>query len=326
MNYCICEEIKLSNRANFLFVTCVLVAIQGCVAIQSFPTAARSGETITVAIGSQDGLTKDNIQLLFYPQGISTPIDLTPNIRSVLKIFPDKTSRAWINNMSTQLMNGFVGHGARQNILVIDLPQLPTGMGYLNVSFEPGVIKPNPSAIQDAEGFDIGIEILTGTSANNTFDYMMNPGNQAVGNLSILEPMPQVVMRYDFSPGYYNFQSGAKLSAAEYKIKVPISTDASTLTAEDIVVVFDERANYGNKQIQTSWSNEGDVVTVNIDMPANLNLFEATLRFSILIDSSNNGYQIDKTGTPVLISHRLFDKHGQEITPQYIPEVIFQGI
>lgn len=314
------------DRIYILSSILIIFLLQGCVAVQTFPTAARSGETITIAIGSQDGLTKDNIQLLFYPQGDTAPVDLTSNIRSVIKIFPDKTSRAWVDDNATQVMNVFIGHGAWQNILVIDLPSLPTGLGHFHVSFEPGVIIPNPDAIQNAEGIDIGIDILPGSSDNNAFDYMMTPGYQVVGDLSRLEPKPQVVLRYDFSPGYYNFESGASLSAAEYKIQVPIQSDVSTLTAEDIVVVYDERPDYGNKQIQTSWSSEGDIVTVNVVKPSNLILHEATIRFSILIDYSHNDHLIDTTGTPVLLSHRLFDGNGDEITPHYTPEVLFQGI
>ncbi len=314
-------------RIVFGLVACLLMIAQfGCVAIQTFPLSARSGDTITIPIGSQDGVTRDNITVLFYPEGVSTPINLTANVRSIVKIYPDKTSRAWVFDTYMKTANSFMGHGQWQNVVVLDLPTLPVGLGYFNITFDSDVLIPNPAAIQSVDGVNIALEILPGTGLSHSFEYLTSAGSAALmGDLQLLEPMSQVVLRYNKSPA--NHQTGIRISAAKYKIRLPLATDPTLLERRDIHVVLDERATYGNRQIQINWSHINDLVTVNLIAPTQSQIAANAIRFSILIDpSGNNGNRIDRFGTPVLESFSYFNENGNVVLPDAdLPEVVMQG-
>jgi len=235
---------------------------------------------------------------------------------------------AWVNYNPTMTMQSFVGHGAWQNIRVVDLPvDIPNGPGHFKVTFSPEVILPNTAAVQNVEDIDIGIEILAAAvpEANrNNFTYYQNPGNSLLGNLALLQPMPQVVVRYGRGEGnYFNYLSGKNISAAEYKLKMPIVNNES-ITNDELHVVLDERPGFNPAQTQVSWSVANDVITVNIVFPTSFTVKEASIRYSLIVDSSLNGNALDITGTPELLSHRYFDLAGLEIVPQYTPEVVIQ--
>lgn len=323
----------MHNRASLIYFVFIFIALQGCVAVQTFPLVARQGDTITLAIGSQDDLTKDRITLEFVSDNPSSPsyqipIDISSSIRNIIRLFPDKTSRAWVNYGPTMTMQSFVGHGAWQNIMVVDLPvDIPNGPGLFKVTFSPAVLLPNTAAVQNVEDIDIGIEILDAAEPEdnrNNFNYYQNPGISLLGNLALLQPMSQVVVRYGRGEGnYFNYLSGKDVSAAEYKLKIPVVNNES-ITNDELHVVLDERPGFNPAQAQVSWSVANDVITVNIVFPTSFTVKEASIRYSLIIDGSIDDNTLDITGTPELLSHRYFDLAGLEIVPQYTPEAVIQ--
>jgi len=304
-------------------LTCIfavlLLSIQGCVSLQSFPTVARAGETITLAVGSQDGLTSNNVQILYYPDGQTTPIDLTSNIRSVFKIAPDKTSYAW--QFQAVVLNNASGHTPWLNVIAIDLPDtLPTGKGYFKIVFGNSVVEPNPAIVASAESKEVAIEIIPGIGSASTFPYQAYPSSGAsLGDLSSLQPLPHIVLRYVGDPNF----TGQTVAAAEYRIKLPISGDLTKIDNRYVRVIWDDKPADGAKQIQLSWSRNVDELKVNVlSLPVSGDSFYAKqIRFSILVLPHENGIQIDPAGTPQLLSYRYFDDTGTEVTPLAVPEI-----
>ena len=64
-------SIQSGITKNNLLQLCKLIGtclfISGCVAMQPFPNIARSGDTVLVAVGSPDGMTKLNTTALYVP-------------------------------------------------------------------------------------------------------------------------------------------------------------------------------------------------------------------------------------------------------------------
>lgn len=303
------------GRVLILFV---LLVLQGCVSIQSFPTAARAGDTITLAVGSQDGLTADTVQVLYFAEGQSTSRDLTPDIRSVFKVMPDKTSYTW--QYQAGQLNNYSGHRPWLNVIALDLPEdLPVGNGYFKIVLDDSVIEPNPGLVAPVEPEQIAIEILPGDGSPSLFQYKpytfsSSPSN---GNLEDLESLRRVILRYAGNP-YYN---GEEVAAAEYRIKLPVNGDPADLSDSDIRVVWDDKPGDEIMQVQLSWSRQYDELTVNVvtNPPPGMQYRVRQIRFSVIITYGG----LDPSVVPQLLSYRYFDNNGNEITPQSIPEVVF---
>jgi len=314
----------MSQRIRLAMLALCCVLLQACVAVQSFPTAARAGDTITLALGSVDGLSKSNLTVHYTPLSTGIPVDLTANVRSVFKVYPDKTSRVWLDTSdSANILNVWAGHGAWLSVAVLNLPSsLPAGAGYFQVVFGNGVIVPNAASVQTVESVQIGAEILpasAGAGSQSGFDYYGFPGNVENGNLSKLESISKVVLRPRES-NYYVSQVNP--AAAEYVIRLPILGDIQALDNSSVHVVWDDKPGEFNKQIQLSWRRQDDLLTVNVLVPGEFSIYENLHRFSVMVLDVDGANAIDPNGTPQLLSYRYFDLNGNQITGSFIPEVV----
>jgi hypothetical protein len=308
-----------NNKLFLLIFVSIFFLFQGCVAINTYPAVARAGDTITLSLGSVDGLDKSKLQISFVPQSTGLPIDLTANIRSVLKIYPDRTSPTSIGNTSTFFLTSFSGHAAWMNIAVIDLPaNLPIGQGYFQVVYSNDVRVPNTIWVPSAEGMHIATEIIAGTGTNNSFSYYSDSGSILTGAFSDVESLPHVVLR---PASGNNYNSAIYPAAAEYRIRLPISGNVSSMDDSEIHVIWDYKPNEDNRQIQLNWRRQSDVITVNVLVPTDLTISDRLYQFSIVVDPVNNNV-IDINGTPQLLSYRYFDLNGNQITSIQIPEVV----
>ena len=68
----------------------VAIAVAGCAALQPLPHSARPGDTIALAVGSPEGLTRMNTVVTFTPDSDPVnPVDLSSNIVAIFNASPD---------------------------------------------------------------------------------------------------------------------------------------------------------------------------------------------------------------------------------------------
>jgi len=291
-------------KNGLIFSIVILFCLQGCVAVQTFPTAARAGDTVTLAVGSAEGMTKENTTVIYIPDASpESPINIpSTNIRAIVPVYPDKRSNAWSNSIATGI-DFTTGHGAWLTVLVLDLPDaLPQGTGVLKVqtsasysSFSGGV-----------NDTDIGIEILPGVGVSNNFKYI-NPSNGLAinGELSALESRPYYLFKPQlssnvFAPGWPVY------GAVEIKISGGISGDESTINAYLRVVLEDMEQNM-RSHAQMDWYRDGNDIIVHIVSPKGiLNYYEV----SVSVFFTNDSYSF--TSLPTVTS-TYYDKDGNEI-------------
>lgn len=328
----------MKNFQRYGFITLVFL-LSGCVAFQPFPHTVRAGDTITLAIGSVDGASRSNITIEYYSDSDPlSPIDLTSGVRSVLKLFPDKTSHAYwsqAGEFGTDNMNYLTrlsGHGPWQSVIVVDLPlTLPPGTGNIQVSLGPDVVYPD--TLRKVDDVTIAMEILdngAGGAAQggaHEFEYHQTAfnSNSTVGDLSELEQTRQVLVRV--LPNL--FVSHAAVSAAEYMLTVPIvDTGLNDVTNQvgntDMVVVLDDQANLIKNQTNLIWSRSGSVVKV-IVVSANGGQDPSNIRFSVLLSNLDlgptNGWVISDFVS--LDSVQYFNVNG-EATTGPTPQIVVQ--
>ncbi len=276
----------------YLFILFAFL-LQGCVATQSFPTVARGGDTITLAVGSPDGMNKSNTTARFVSD-VDGSITALP-IRSIIRLRPDQTSNLALFDVLVDAQDYYTGHSQWISVMVIDLPEgLTVGTGLINIdsSASYGNL---PFGVDD---IPISIEIINGAGIRNEFTYNNNFGGVQPGNLSSLETLPQAVMRPPL------LTQNILLAAAEIKVNVSLGSVADS----DIRVVADDfYTKNSHDQVQMNWSRNGDDFTVNFISPT-ASMEPKQLRFSIVLRPGNT-FITDPA--PSVVSVRLYDIDGK---------------
>lgn len=283
----------LKNKFIYLFLLSGLILLNGCVAIQSFPTVARSGDTITLVVGSPDGMTKTNTTATFVSDVDSSVVDLP--IRTIIRLRPDQTSYLALYDGLVDAQDYYTGHSQWLSVIVIDLPDTMTvGSGHIDVdsSASYGGL---PVGIND---IPISLEILEGTGVRNDFTYNNNFGGIQTGALGKLQALPQVVFKSLAAQNEEDF------AAAEIKVDVPME---SVPTRVIRVVADDFYTRNAQDQVQMSWSRSEDEFTVNFISPTgSMNLKQ--LRFSVVISPGN--FFLADPG-PNINSIKIYDVDGE---------------
>ena len=294
----------------FKLITLLLLAglLSACVAVQPFPNAGRSGDTITLAVGSPDGMTKANTSVTFTSDDPLFPdtINITAGVRQVFKIFPDKTSEAWLMSSASSLATRS-GHGPWLTIVAIDLPPgLPEGPGIIRV-FTPGGLF--TTLHPDVNGTSIAFNVLPGTGNANPLTYLNSPfGTTDDGDLDILKPAYQALVKFpivDNSQPIYG--------AIQVKLNVSIiDFFGNEVLDEGIRVVMDSMPIHEKSQISRIWSRTGDDYTIIFTSPGGMHTYEP--RFSIVPLFPTYPYEFDISIPPSITSIKYYDLDGFEIT------------
>ena len=321
---------------RFILASFFIISLSNCVATQSFPNVARAGDTVTLAVGSTDGLNKTNITVEFYPDGDPlNPVDITTNVRSVMRLYPDKTSKGyWDETTGSGLetmtyLSQLSLHGPWQSVVALDLPTtLPIGSGVIKIQFGAGVS--TPPTTTSATNVDIALEILPSIGSSSTFEYRKLAINSDtnLGDLSLLEQTRQVVVRTVFPD--FLFGVATDIAAAEYTLTVPIvdqlGTDVTNLLAnEDFVVVLDDQPSLVKSQANLIWTRTGSVFKVIVVSPfGNLNANQ--VRFSVLLSNlplaETNDWKL--SDSPILDLVKYYDVSGNEVT-RTLPQILVQN-
>jgi len=283
----------INRRYSPYLLVLILFVLQGCVATQSFPTVARGGDTITLAVGSPDGMTKSNTTAQFVSDvdGLETSL----SIRSIIRLRPDNTSNLALFNAFVNAEDNYTGHSQWLTVIVIDLPVgLTVGAGVVNVS-SAASYGTFPVGVNDVP---ISIEILEGTGVPNDFSYNNNFGGVGPGDLESLEPLPQAILRPPHMASTFTF------AAAEIKVKIPLGSVPNRALR---VVADDFYTKNHQDQVQMNWSRDGDIFTVNFISPA-ATMEAKQLRFSIVLRPGN---EFVTDPGPSIVSIKLYDVNGE---------------
>ncbi|HFD80724.1 MAG TPA: hypothetical protein ENK05_10095 [Gammaproteobacteria bacterium] len=304
---------NMTQLAGAALLAC-LTAMAGCTAIQPFPMAARAGDTITLAVGSQDGMDRSNTTVSFTSDSDLIPVDLSPGIRSIFNLYADKASNSYspsISNVDTNFR--YLHHEPWQTVIVLDLPAtLALGPGKIRVqttapqpvgALEPGYNGTYP----DLNTVDIGMEILPGSGTSNPFRYKTVFDGTLTGNLRDLEPTRQALVRPPKTDA--NGQWPTPFGAIEIKMNMPMTDMSGTGIVDDssVRLVTQDVSMFTSSKAQASWSYDGSTFTIMfISTSGQLQYYEP--RFSVMAETA------DFTSTPTITSIRYFDMNGNETT------------
>lgn len=237
----------------------VFLALQACTSVNTFPTIARAGDTVSVMIGSSELARKETVDVTLRDvNGQRWDLKALGLVRSVFNLRMD--GRAEGMHYSSYLdsdISWMAGHEPVQTVLVVDLPlDAAPGAARLIISLNAD---DNSSGVGDP--FPVAVEILPGTGSQDQFlrkDALLNASVPA--DLRKLEPSPHAKI---------SFSSGSIIGAASLKI----AFDSAVLNGSDINVYAPESAvrrsgsAFGQTQRMVYWRQDGQYLYIDIVAP-----------------------------------------------------------
>lgn len=294
---------------------CILLLLSaGCTALNTFPTAARPGETVALAVGSPDNLTIANVNSVIF-QPISPPgstVDLTSNVRSIFKLYADKTSIVYENpGVSASQIVRTSMHEPWLTVMAIDLPEgLAPGIGEIIINTNENVTYPTiGNHINDRT---ITLEILPepdpanpSLTTANDFEYEFGKCCSLLGDLSYLEARPHALVKSQYSESPPAVSSYA---AIEMKVDFTGTTDLP-ISDDNVKVVVDDMTVYTNSKRQVITSVNNEVLTVILmSMSDSIKPYE--MRFAVALEEP----LIFSGPLPAIASIKYYDSNGTEQT------------
>lgn len=204
----------MNIRSLLLVVMVPLFLVLGaCSGTQTFSTAARAGDTVTLMVGWQKTLQRQNLTVTITDvNNISTtyhPSDSNYPVRGIVNLYPDPASRVVVGTMTKQDLNvGAQNTGSQinsyvtnqsstgehdnewwQTSIVFDLPpSLPAGAATITLvdTSTNTTLKP------------INVTVLPGTGARNLFNIYNMVGNPT----DYLSVNPNGLIGFERAPRY----------------------------------------------------------------------------------------------------------------------------
>lgn len=288
-------DIMKNTKIIALIISLLSVFFGGCTALNTFPTAARPGETVALALGSPDNLTMANVNSVTFTSAAApgSPLDITANVRSIFKLYADKASGVYeAPGPGTNQIIRTSLHEPWLSVMAIDMPEeisagqpLPSGPATITINTNSNVIYPTIG--NHINSRTIAIEILPENSPTDgiasVFEYEFGTCCTQPGNLSLLEARPHALIKSQYNEDPFNLNNYA---AVEMKVDFS-GTTTSPITDTTAKVVVDDMTAYSNSNRQIITSVKNQVLTViMLSMSEQIKPYE--LRFAVALDSSNS--------------------------------------
>lgn len=291
---------------TFSIVLLLTALASGCTAVNTFPQAARAGDTVSVMIGGSEQARKETISaVLTDSAGGQYDLQALGLVRSVFNLRADGRAHGMhYSDYLSSYISWSYGHEPVQTVLVADLPPaLATGMATLSVGLN---VTDNSSGANPA---NIRLEILPGTGSPDGFSRKSSGGGSTPADLQALEPAPNAKI---------TFASGAVIGAASLVIDVDQAVvnpdDLNVYVPESIVRgSFASPGAFGDKQRMVYWRQDGDRLYIDIIAPQGIDG-----RYLQVFVVHPRGL----SGLPgfTILSAAVYDINGQSlaVTPQMV--------
>lgn len=239
----------------------LLLLVQGCVGVNTFPMIARSGDTVAVMIGGSNTSRKENVDVSLTDAGGQTwDLRSMGLVRSVFNLRTDALASGMHYSPYLDLYYPWsFGHEPLQTVLVTDLP----------VNMAPGnaTLTVTPTATDDSSGvnspYNIKLEVIPGSGSPNTFLRKTGFGSSQPAELLSLEQVPH---------GKITFNSSVNIGAVSLKV----GFNNSVLNGNDINVyvpestvrgTFSSPGAFGATQRMVYWRQDGQYLYLDVVAP-----------------------------------------------------------
>ena len=259
-------RVSASWTGPFLVLIAV-VLFQGCTGVNTFPTVARTGDTVSVMVGGSETARKETVAVsLTDNNGVAWDLQTLGLVRSVFNLRAAGTAHgahysSWLNTEISWIK----GHEPVQTVLVIDVPDgAATGPATLSVNLNAG---------DDSSGifqpFTITMDIIDGIgTSDQLLRQNFNGIPQAVG-FEDLEAAPYAKLSFgDGSTTMGSQVLGAASLVLDFDETVVNGDDLNVYVSESSVRgTAGQTGAFGATQRMVYWRQDGANLFIDIIAP-----------------------------------------------------------
>lgn len=285
-----------------VFFLTTFLLLNGCASVNTFPTVARAGDTVSIMVGGTENARKETIAVILTDiNGLDWDLRALGLVRSVFNLRSD--GRAQGLHYSAYLdtyVSWMNGHEPVQTVLITDLP--------IDVPAGAATVKINTLITDDSSGisspFTVNLDIIAGTGSTDKFKRKNSDGSKSPADFSRLEPAPHAKINFGISDGVV---IGA--------VSLVVDFDETIVGAGDINVYVPESSvrgsllysgSFGKTQRMVYWHQDGQQLFIDVVAPQGIN--QAYLKMYLVHPS---GLSAEPNFS--LTSSRVYDINGDEI-------------
>ena len=245
----------------------ILTILQGCTAVNTFPTVARAGGTISIMVGGSEAARTSSVSaLLTDSNSVVWDLQATGAVRSVFNLRSAGTANglhysSWLDTEISWLN----GHEPVQTVMVMDIP--------VGASIGPASLEINLNVSDDSSGinspFTTSLDIIAGTGSTDDFLRQNFNGVPRAASLTDLEAAPYAKVSFgDGSTPTGSQTLGAASLVIDFDETIVNGDDLNVYVSESTVRgSFSSNGAFGDKQRMVAWHQDGSQLFINIVAP-----------------------------------------------------------
>lgn len=285
------------------FIVLMVLLLQACAAVNTFPTIARSGDTVSVMIGGSEKARKETVAVtLTDANNMVWDLKALNLVRSVFNLRADgRASGMHYSSYPNAFVSWGEGHEPLQTVMVIDLPDnLPAGNATLSVDT---LTDDDSSGI--ARPYHVNIEVLPGAGSADNFLRNDPFSGYQPADFASLEPAPHGKIDFGMNDGVI---IGAASLVVDFDETVVNPDDLDLYVPQSNVRgSFASTGAFGATQRMVYWHTDGQQVFISIVAPQGIR--QVYLMMYLLHPAGISG----SPGFAITSSH-VYDVDGNELS------------
>ncbi len=240
----------------------MLAGLPACTGVNTFPTIARAGDTVSVMVGGSERARKETVDASLTDANNQTwDLKNLGLVRSVFNLRTDgRANGMHYSPFIDSNISWLFGHEPLQTVLVTDIPSgAAAGMASLTISLNA---TDNSSGVADP--FTVNLEIIPGTGSPDQFLRHDSSDPGAVVDFSRLEAAPYAKIAF----GSSTTEIGAASLVVDFNETILDPSDINVYAPE--AVIRDPNATpvaFGKSQRMVYWRQDGQRLYVDIVAP-----------------------------------------------------------
>ena len=290
-------------RLCMKIIVAAVVLLQGCAAVNTFPTVARAGDTVTVMVGGTEKARKDTIAVTLTDANNQIwDLQALGLVRSVFNLRADgRAEGAHYSSFLKSYISWSEGHEAVQTVLAVDLPAgAAVGVASLTVNT---MVDDDSSAV--ASPYAINVEIIPGSGGSEDFLRQDVVAGDTAVDFAALEPAPHAKISFGITDGVI---IGAASLVIDFDETIVAPGDINLYVPESSVRgSYVTTGSHGKTQRMVYWRQDGQQLFIDVIAPQGIN--QAYLKMYVI-------HPRGLTGNPnlSLVSSNVYDVDGNAIT------------
>lgn len=262
------RSLSMARERCRLCFCALLILLQSCVGVSTFPTIARPGDTISAMVGGSEKVRKDTIGVsLTDATGVVWDLQSLGLVRSVFNLRADGIAHGmhYLPFINTEI-SWLKAHEPLQTVLVADIP-VGAALGEASLDI-------NLNADDDGSGipspYSITMDIIPGTGNSVAFQRKNFSGAPLPVSFTDLEPAPHAKISFgDGSGGLGYAIIGAVSLTVDFDSTVVDGNDLNLHVPQSYVrgIYSDTGAPFGDKQRMVYWRQDGSKMFIDVIAP-----------------------------------------------------------